>query len=130
MKQLTRLLIGSVCLAVAVGCSKESSTKPAGPKEYQVEYRISSPSAAKADFVLYGNESGGRTQLTSVALPATYSFKRTMKYGDAVNVLASLNTNSATAEITAVILLDGQEKKRETGRGVNAQANTVFVIGQ
>ncbi|KUG07270.1 MmpS family transport accessory protein [Solirubrum puertoriconensis] len=130
MKQLTRVLIGSFCLAAAAGCAKEDNSKPTGPKEYQVEYRISSPSATTANFVLYGNETGGNTQLSNVALPATYTFKRTMKYGDAVNVLANLNTNSATAEITTVILLDGQEKKRETGRGNNAQANTVFVIGQ
>ncbi|OGX87432.1 hypothetical protein BEN47_10920 [Hymenobacter lapidarius] len=63
-------------------------------------------------------------------LPATYRFKRTMKQGDNLTILASLSGGTAASEITCAILLDGKEVKKETGRGVNAQAVPVYVIGQ
>jgi hypothetical protein len=45
-------------------------------------------------------------------------------------VLASLDGGSAAPEITAAILLDGREVKKQTGRGADAQAVPVYVIGR
>ncbi|MBD2769350.1 hypothetical protein IC235_15790 [Hymenobacter sp. BT664] len=129
MKRLTYLLLSGFTLAFAVSCSKDDAT-PAGAREYQVEYRISSTTAPASDYISYDNESGGTTTMNNVPLPATYRFKRTMKQGDHVGLLASLDGGTATSEITASILLDGREVKKETGRGADAQAVPVYVIGQ
>ncbi|MBC6992173.1 hypothetical protein [Hymenobacter sp. BT491] len=128
MKRLTYLLLSGLTLATA-GCSKDGAT-PTGTKEYQVEYRISSTTAHLSDYISYDNESGGTTTLSNVPLPATYRFKRTMKQGDHLSLLASLDGGTAASEITAAILLDGREVKKETGRGADAQAVPVYVIGQ
>ncbi|MBF9144523.1 hypothetical protein [Hymenobacter properus] len=128
MKRLAYLLLSTTTLAMA-GCSKDDAT-PTGPKEYQVEYRISSTTAPLSDYISYDNESGGTTTLSNVPLPATYRFKRTMKQGDHLSLLASLDGGTAASEITASILLDGREVKKETGRGADAQAVPVYVIGQ
>ena len=53
-----------------------------------------------------------------------------MKQGDHLSLLASLDGGTAASEITASILLDGREVKKETGRGADAQAVPVYVIGQ
>ncbi|MCB2411108.1 hypothetical protein [Hymenobacter lucidus] len=129
MKRLTYLLLSGLTLASMAGCSKDDAI-PAGPKEYQVEYRISSTTAPSSDYISYDNESGGSTTLNNVPLPANYRFKRTMKQGDHVGLLASLDGGTSTSEITATILLDGREVKKETGRGADAQAVPVYVIGQ
>ena len=129
MKRLTYLLLSGLTLATAAGCSKDDAT-PTGPKEYQVEYRVSSPTAPVSDYISYDNESGGTTTLNNVPLPAIYRFKRTMKRGDHLTLLTSLDGGTAAAEITATILLDGREVKKETGRGADAQAVPVYVIGQ
>jgi hypothetical protein len=112
MKRMAYLLLSGLTLAAAAGCSKDDA-KPTGPKEYQVEYRISSTTAPTSDYISYDNESGGTTTLGNVPLPATYRFKRTMKQGDHVGLLASLDGGTAASEITASILLDGQEVKRK-----------------
>ncbi|GAA4031394.1 hypothetical protein GCM10022409_14520 [Hymenobacter glaciei] len=130
MKKFAYLLLSCAALTTASSCSKEKEVAPTGPKEYQVEYKVTS-NASVADYLSYDNESGGSTTLSNVALPATYSFKRTMKLGDHVGILASLPSGSpATSEITASISLDGKEVKKETGRGSSAQAVPVWVIGQ
>ncbi|MCC3154742.1 hypothetical protein Q3A66_15850 [Hymenobacter sp. BT770] len=129
MKRLTYLLLSGLTLTTVASCSKDDAT-PAGPKEYQVEYRISSPTAPLSDYLSYDNESGGTTTLNNVPLPATYRFKRTMKQGDHLSLLASLDGGTAASEITAAILLDGREVKKETGRGTDAQAVPVYVLGQ
>lgn len=129
MKRLTYLLLSGLTLATAASCSKDDAT-PTGPKEYQVEYRISSTTAPASDYISYDNESGGTTTLNNVPLPAIYRFKRTMKQGDHVGLLASLDGGTAASEITASILLDGREVKKETGLGAEAQALPVYVIGQ
>lgn len=95
-----------------------------------MEYRVSSSTAPLSDYISYDNESGGTTTLNNVSLPATYRFKRTMKQGDHVGLLASLNGGTSASEITATILLDGREVRKETGRGADAQAVPVYVIGQ
>jgi hypothetical protein len=129
MKRLTYLLLSCAAMATATGCSKDDAL-PTGPTEYQVEYRISSTTAPLSDYISYDNESGGTTTVNNVPLPATYRFKRTMKRGDHLSLLASLDGGTASSEITAAILLDGREMKKETGRGANAQAVPVYVIGQ
>jgi|GEM_PF-7119098 hypothetical protein len=53
-----------------------------------------------------------------------------MKQGDNVNILASTDGGAAASKITCSFLLDGKEVKRETKRGVGAQAVPVWVIGQ
>ncbi|UOQ75232.1 hypothetical protein [Hymenobacter cellulosilyticus] len=129
MKRLATLLLSCAALATASNCAKDDAT-PTGPKEYQVEYRISSTTVQASDYISYDNESGGTTTVNNVPLPASYRFKRTMKQGDHLSLLASLNGGTAASEITAAILLDGKEVKKETGRGTNAQAVPVYVIGK
>ena len=129
MKRLAYLLLNCAALAKTSSCTKEDET-PTGPKEYQVEDRISSATAPMSDYISYDNESGGTTTVNNVPLPASYSFKRTMKRGDHLLLLASLAGGTATSEITATILLGGQEVKKETGRGTNAQAVPVYVLVQ
>lgn len=129
MKRLACLLLSCAALTTATSCAKNDAT-PAGPAEYEVEYRISSTTAPQSDYLSYDNESGGTTTLSNVPLPATYRFKRTLKRGDHFSLLASLAGGTAASEITAAILLDGREVKKETGRGVDAQAAPVYVMGQ
>jgi hypothetical protein len=127
MKRLAYLLLS--CAALTTGCSKDNDATPSGPKEYQVEYKVTS-NAPASDYVSYTNESGGTTTLGTTALPATYRFKRTMKQGDNLTILASIDGGTASSEITCAILLDGKEVKKETGRGIDAQAVPVYVIGE
>ena len=127
MKRLAYLLLS--CAALATSCSKDNDATPSGPKEYQVEYKVISNVPA-SNYVSYTNESGGTTTLGTTALPATYRFKRSMKQGDNLTILASIDGGTAVSEITCAILLDGKEVKKETGRGVDAQAVPVYVIGQ
>ena len=127
MKRLAYLLLS--CAALTTSCSKDNDALPSGPKEYQVEYKVTS-NAPASDYVSYTNESGGTTTLGTTALPATYRFKRTMKQGDNLTILASIDGGTAASEITCAILLDGKEVKKETGRGIDAQAVPVYVIGQ
>lgn len=129
MQRLAYLLLSGLTLATVTSCSKDEAT-PAGPKEYQVEYRISSTTAPTSDYISYDNESGGTTTVNNVPLPVTYRFKRTMKQGNHLSLLASLDGGTAASEITASILLDGREVKKETGRGADAQAVPVYVLGQ
>lgn len=127
MKRLAYLLLS--CAALATSCSKDNDVTPLGPKEYQVEYKVTS-NAVESDYVSYTNESGGTTMLGTTALPATYRFKRTMKQGENLTILASIDGGTAASEITCAILLDGKEVKKETGRGSDAQAVPVYVIGE
>ena len=129
MKRIAYLLLSCAALATASGCSKDNAAMPSGPKEYQVEYKVTS-TAVESDYVSYTNESGGTTTHGTTALPATYRFKRTMKQGDNLTIMASIDGGTAALEITCAILLDGKEVKKETGRGVDAQAVPVYVIGQ
>jgi hypothetical protein len=130
MKRFAYLLLSCAALATAPSCSKDNDVVPTGPKEYQVQYKVTSANAAVSDYISYDNESGGTTTLSNVPLPANYSFKRTMKQGDHLSMLASLDGGTTASEITVSILLDGKEVKKETGRGVDAQAVPVYVIGE
>ncbi|TGE14973.1 hypothetical protein [Hymenobacter elongatus] len=130
MKRLAYLLMSCAALATAPGCSKDNDAAPTSPKEYQVQYKVTSVNAAVSDYISYDNESGGTTTVNNVPLPASYSFKRTMKQGDHLSILASIDGGTPASEITVAILLDGKEVKKETGRGIDAQAVPVYVIGQ
>ena len=127
MKRLAYILLS--CAALATSCSKDNDATPSGPKEYQVEYKVTS-NALESDYISYTNESGGNTTLATTALPASYKFKRTMKQGDNLTILASIDGGTAASEITCAILLDGREVKKATGRGVDAQAVPVYVVGE
>lgn len=130
MKKLAYLLLSCAALA-STSCSKDKDpTATIAPKDYQVEYRVSSTSDLVADYVSYTNATGGTTTLNNVALPATYSFTRNMKQGDSSTILASVPGAIAGSNVTVSILLDGKEVKKETGTGVRAQAVPVWVIGQ
>ncbi|GAB2469918.1 hypothetical protein GCM10011375_40600 [Hymenobacter qilianensis] len=131
MKRLATLLLNCATL-VATSCSKDDNgVTPVGPKDYTVEYRVSSTSNLVSDYISYTNATGGTTTLTNVALPVSYSFTRTMKQGDSATLLASLPAGgTAASNITVAILLDGKEVKKETGTGDRAQAVPVWVIGQ
>lgn len=131
MKRLAYLLL--TCATLSLGttaCSKSADPQAApssGPKEYQVEYRISSTEPA-ADYVAYANETGANTTLGTTALPKNFTFKRTMKRGDNLNLSASTGTGTAATEVTTAILLDGKEVKKTTARGSGALAVAVFVV--
>lgn len=125
-------MLAGASLLLVNGCSKTNDPIPtpvAAGASYQVEYRVSSPTATTATYFAYTNETGGTTTLATLALPGSVTFKRTMKTGDHVDFLASLPSSSAAnSEITGVILLDGQQVATGTGRGAEAQANVVYVI--
>ncbi|MGI4734263.1 MAG: MmpS family transport accessory protein [Janthinobacterium lividum] len=133
MKRLTYLLLCCAALAAA-SCSKDNETSPSTfvqPKDYQVEYRVSSTSDPIAKHISYTNATGGTTDLDNVPLPASYSFTRNMKQGDNSLLLANIPAGgTAASNITVSILLDGKEVKKETGTGTTAQAVPVWVIGQ
>lgn len=133
MKRLTYLLLSCAALA-ASSCSKDNETSPSTfvqPKDYQVEYRVSSTSDPIAKHISYTNATGGTTDLDNVPLPASYSFTRNMKQGDSSLLLANIPAGgTAASNITVSILLDGKEVKKETGTGTAAQAVPVWVIGQ
>ena len=84
MKRLAYLLLS--CAALATSCSKDNDAMPSGPKEYQVEYKVTS-NAPVSDYLSYTNESGGNTTLNNTPLPATYRFKRTMKQDDNLDLV-------------------------------------------
>ena len=132
MKSITTLLLGSLTFLAIASCSKDDNkvSPVIGPKEYSVEYKISSATGSEADFVLYENETGGDTQLADVKLPVTYKFKRTMKQGDYVSIGASLKNAAATSEITTVIVLDGKQVDTKTARGDGSLATSIYIIGQ
>jgi hypothetical protein len=131
MKKLAYLLLSCAALATA-SCSKDKggASPTIAPKDYQVEYRITSTSDLVADYVSYTNATGGTTTLNAVPLPASYSFTRNMKQGDSSTMLASVPSATGGGNVTVSILLDGKEVKKETGTGVRAQAVPVWVIGQ
>lgn len=125
MKKLAYLLISCVAFATVCGCKK--NTEPSGSREYQVEYRITSPTAAKAD-IDYTNETGGSTSLDDQALPKSYTFRRTMSPTDFLTILVFLNDGKLASEVTVAILLDGNEVEKQTGRGVNASVAMAYQI--
>ena len=126
----------TICMSLMSGCSKSGEPTPtttpapvSTAASYQVEYRVSSITNANATYFAYTNDTGGTTTLTTLALPGSVTFKRTMKAGDHVSFLASLpSTSAANSDITGVILLNGQQVATGTGRGVEATANVVYVI--
>lgn len=134
MKNIACLLL--TCATLSLGttaCSKSDdpqATPTVAPKDYQVEYRISSTTAASADYVAYGNETGATTTLGTTALPKTFTFKRNMKLGDNLTLSASLPAGTAASEVTTAILLDGKEVKKTTTRGAGTLAVAVYVIGE
>lgn len=135
MKKLAYLLFTCAALSLtATSCSKNEDPAPASapdvPREYQVEYRVSSATDLAADYVAYDNETGGTTTLGTVVLPATYSFKRTMKKGDHLRLLASIPGGTASSEVTVSIWLDGKQVKQDVGRGSKARAVPVYIIGE
>lgn len=133
MKKLAYLLLSCATLTLGtVSCSKESDpqSSPTGaPKDYQVEYRVSSTEPA-ADYLAYANETGASTTLGTTALPKSFSFKRNMKRGDNLTVSATVPGGTAATEVTTTILLDGKEVKKATARGAGQLAVAVYVIGE
>ena len=95
-----------------------------------MEYRVSSTRATSADYVAYVNETGATTTLGTTTLPATFTFKRNMKRGDNLSLTATIPGGTASSEVTTSILLDGKEVKKTSGRGIDARAITVYVIGE
>lgn len=128
MKQTTIALLAGLALTFT-SCKKDTdSTSPSGAREREVEYRVSSPTSGLTADVIYGNETGGNTTENNVSLPKSYKFKRTLKPGDNVVILAQLKGATASSEITGTILLDGKQVASETGRGSSAQAVPVYVV--
>ena len=127
-------VLAAIGTSLMSGCSKTNDPMPtaattSAPRSYQVEYRVTSTTDKEATYFAYMNETGGTTTLTTLALPAILTFKRTMKPGDHVSFLAALpSTSPATSEMTGEILLDGKQVVTGTGRGAGADANVVYVI--
>ncbi len=121
MKKLVYFFSICAALAMASGCRNEIS------KQYQVEYLVTSPAAAKAQ-IEYTNETGGETSLDNQALPKSYKFKRAMKQADIISIVAILNDGKPASEITVAILLDGKEVEKKTSRGVNASVGVIYQI--
>jgi len=134
VKKLAYLLLSCATLSLGtVACSNDNAPQPTptqGPKDYQVEYRVTSTTDASADYVAYANETGATTTLATTALPKTFTFKRNMKLGDNLSLVATIPGGTASSEVTTTILLDGKEVKKASGRGVDARAITVYVIGE
>lgn len=125
------LTLAALALSAA-SCSKSDAPQPAptaGPKDYQVEYRITSTEPA-ADYVAYANETGASTTLGTTPLPKTFTFKRNMKRGDNLTLSATVPGGTAATEVTTAILLDGKEVKKTTTRGTGQLAVAVYVIGE
>lgn len=99
------------------------------PKEYTVEYRITSTDPV-ASYIGYDNETGATITATNVAVPFTTSFKRTMKVGQYLSILASLKGASAGSTIRGDILLDNKVVKSQTSAGPTAEVNVNYVIGE
>lgn len=126
------------CLALLLGaasCSKSNDTPAPSAREYTVEYRVNATGTSTASVVAYADQTGNLTQLTSVTLPVTYTFKRTMKTGDGLNIVASVAAPTVATTITATILLDGKAVQTQTGSsagggttGTSATANIVYVL--
>jgi hypothetical protein len=135
MKKLAYLLLS--CAALSLGttsCSKNEEPTPVAaadvPRDYQVEYRVSSSTDLATDYLAYDNETGGTTTLGLVPLPTSYSFKRNMKKGDHLRLLASIPGGTASSEVTVTIFLDGKQVKQDVGRGIKARAVPVYIIGE
>ena len=137
MKKLSCYLpLAALLLFGSAGCSKSNDAMPAPapaavPQEYQVEYRVSSPTAPAADYLAY-NDDKGSTTLGNTPLPVSYSFKRTMKRGDYLNVSATTPAapGGAPTTLLTIILLNGKEVKRTQATAITPQAVTVYVIGE
>ena len=122
-------LAGSTLVLAACGKDNPAPAPKLVPKEYVVEYRITSTDPL-ASYIGYDNETGATITAQRVALPFTNSFKRTMSLGQYVSILASLKGASATSSITGVILLDNKQVKTQTATGPTAEVNLNYVIGE
>jgi hypothetical protein len=116
---------------LAASCSKSDKDDPTpstGPREYQVEYRVTATNATSAQ-IIYRDETGTEKTDGTQTLPKTYSFKRTMGPSEPVSCGAFLSGSApANATITSTILIDGKQVKTETGTGASAQAIPVYLI--
>ena len=137
MKKLSCYLpLAALLLFGSAGCSKSSDAMPTAapanvPQEYQVEYRVSSPTAPALDYLAY-NDDNGNTTLGNTPLPVSHSFKRTMKKGDYLTLSASTPAapGGAATTLLTIILLNGKEVKRTQSTAIGPQAVTVYVIGE
>lgn len=115
---------------LAGSCSKDKSDDPTpstGPKEYQVEYRVTATQATSAQ-IIYRDATGTEVVDQVAALPKTYSFKRTMKQSDVVSCGAFLSGAPASATVTSTLLVDGKQVKTESATGANAQAIAIYLM--
>lgn len=128
MKQFAYALLTGLTLAFA-GCKKDDDDNtPSGPREREVEYRVTSPNTGVTADITYTNETGAFTTEDPATLPKTYKFKRTLKSGDGISCSVTLNSSASNNEATVTILLDGQQVATQTGRGGVAYVSLVHVI--
>jgi hypothetical protein len=80
--------------------------------------------------IWHDNETGATITAQGVTLPFTTSFKRTMRVGQYVSILASLKGAAATSTIKGDILLDNKVVKTQTATGATAEVNVNYVIGE
>jgi hypothetical protein len=111
------------------GCSKDSSdpSPTPGPKEYEVLYQVSAVKYPVATIV-YRDQTGQLVTETNVALPKTYTFKRTMQAPDAVSCGAFPSAGDASSSVTCTISLDGKVVNTQSGVGPAPQVVASYLI--
>lgn len=68
----------------------------------------------QARTIIYRDATGTQVIDENVALPKTYTFKRTLKSQDLLNIGAFPLSGSAATSVTCTILLDGKEVSTKT----------------
>ena len=117
------------------GCNNPASNPAPASREYTVGYSVSATGSSSASVVAYAGPTGNLVQLTNVSVPTTYTFKRTLRAGDGLNIVATVAAPLVATTITATILLDGKVVQTQTGTsqgggtsGASATANIAYVI--
>ena len=111
-----------------VDCQRPDSPGFPGPRGFAPDRRVRKPhrkyrvsaTLPSADYVSCTNESGGKTTLGPTALPATYSFKRPMKRGDNLTILASLTGGRPPRRLPAPFCSTARKSKRRRAGGSGA----------
>lgn len=124
-KQSLKIVTLIAAVVFFASCSKDKDNGPdqqsGYPKEVTVEYKVTSTNLPKADLT-FTNETGGTTRVSNAALPASKSFKRTVKFGDD----ASMGITSYTGgTIKVEIWIDGKLSKTETYSGTDVVSGSL-----
>ncbi|MDF7815537.1 MULTISPECIES: hypothetical protein [Hymenobacter] len=127
-KKLLTLLLLPFLAASCSGDKENSDPQPnTTPKEYQVTYQVTAVNYNQAR-IIYRDNTGTLITDENVALPKTYTFKRTMKSADIVSVGAFPKDGDAAANVTCAIQLDGKTVDTKSGPGPNPQPVASYIL--